>query len=122
MKTSLFQSNRFFYIFSAISFFLIFARTEAVTTARIATGFNNPLFAVSPPGDGRRLFIGEQNTGRIRILNLLTRQINGTDFLDINDLQSTGFEQGLLGMAFDPNYAENGYFYVNLTKYSIYYL
>jgi glucose/arabinose dehydrogenase len=39
----------------------------------------------------------------------------GTPFLDISSLVSTGFEQGLLGLAFDPNYAMNGRFYVSYT-------
>lgn len=85
-----------------------------VSTERIAAGFSRPLYAVSPSGDTERLFILEQHTGRIRILNLITRQVNTTDFLQIDGL-AAGNEQGLLGLAFDPNYAANGYFYVDVT-------
>jgi glucose/arabinose dehydrogenase len=95
-------------------FFFIFSGLQAVTTRRIATGFSRPLFAVSPAGDGQRLFVLEQHTGKIRILNLLTHQINAVDFLAITSL-ATGSEQGLLGLAFDPDYADNGFFYVNVT-------
>lgn len=95
-------------------FFLIFQSADAITTMRIATGFARPLYAVSPPGDAERLFIVEQHTGKIRILNLLTHQTNAVDFLDIDGI-ATGNEQGLLGLAFDPNYTDNGYFYVNVT-------
>lgn len=87
---------------------------EAITTVRIGTGFSNPVYAGSPPGDAERLFVLEQYTGKIRILDLLTRQTNATDFLELGGLAG-GFEQGLLGMAFDPDYAQNGYFYLNLT-------
>ena len=93
---------------------MTFDTTSAITTMRIATGLSNPVYAVAPPGDTERLFILEQHTGKIRILNLLIHQINGTDFLDIDGL-GTDFEQGLLGLAFDPNYADNGHFYVNVT-------
>lgn len=94
--------------------FAIFQFAQGITTVQIATGFARPLYAVSPPGDAERLFILEQHTGKIRILNLLTRQVNAVDFLQISGL-AVGGEQGLLGLAFDPDYALNGYFYVNVT-------
>lgn len=87
----------------------------ALEAVRIATGLNQPVYATSPPNDASRLFIAEQ-AGRIRILsggNLLT-----TPFLDITDRVSTGGEQGLLSVAFDPGYAANGRFYVNYTDLS----
>ena len=74
-------------------------------------GFNGPV-DIANAGDDR-LFIVEQD-GYIRILNT-----DGTSslFLDIDSkVKSTGGEQGLLGLAFDPNYAANGYFYVNYTN------
>ena len=81
---------------------------------RVGAGFSRPIFATSPVGDFDRLFVAEQHTGRIRILDPDTGTINATPFLDINSL-ATGNEQGLLGMAFDPDYATNGLFYVNVT-------
>lgn len=95
-------------------FFVIVPYAWGITTVRVGTGFSNPVYAVSPPGDTERLFILEQFSGRIRILNLVTRQTNAADFLVLTGLAG-GTEQGLLGMAFDPNYGDNGYFYVNLT-------
>ncbi len=74
-------------------------------------GFNSPV-DIANAGDSR-LFIVEQD-GYIRILNT-----DGTSslFLDIDSkVKSSGSEQGLLGLAFDPNYAVNGYFYVNYTN------
>jgi len=74
-------------------------------------GFNSPV-DIANAGDDR-LFIVEQD-GYIRILNT-----DGTSslFLDIDSkVKSSGSEQGLLGLAFDPNYAVNKYFYVNYTN------
>ncbi len=67
-------------------------------------------------GDGsNRIFVVEQ-AGVIRVLpNIDTIPAAGV-FMDIRDrVNSSGTEQGLLGLAFDPDFAENGYFYVNYT-------
>jgi len=80
---------------------------------RVASGLSQPLFVTAPTGDSGRLFIVQQN-GQIRILNLTTGTLNPTPFLTLTGL-ITGGEQGLLGMAFDPNYATNGKFYLNFT-------
>src|SRR5207245_9947554 len=79
---------------------------------RVASGLTQPLFVTAPPGDTGRLFIVQQN-GEIRILNLATGTLNSTAFLTLTGLTDTRGEQGLLGMAFDPNYATTGKFYVN---------
>jgi len=89
------------------------ASADSVGAERIATGLTNPLFVVAPPEDFDRLFILEKNTGEIKILDLLTGTINAKPFLDLE--VSTVQEQGLLGLAFDPDYRENGLFYVNYT-------
>ncbi len=80
---------------------------------RVASGLTQPLFVTAQPGDFGRLFIVQQN-GQIRILNLATGTLNSTPFLTLTGL-AAGAEQGLLGMAFDPNYAANGKFYLNFT-------
>ncbi|HKA16409.1 MAG TPA: PQQ-dependent sugar dehydrogenase [Myxococcota bacterium] len=88
---------------------------EARAIERIATGFALPVFLTEPPGDTSRVFIAEQHTGAIRILRLLDRVVVPTPFLTVSGV-STGIEQGLLGLAFDPGYATNGYFYVYYTN------
>ena len=91
-------------------------RAQTVPTLdaiRVASGLTQPLFVTAPPGDSGRLFILQQD-GRIRILNLATATLNATPFLTLTGLAAGG-EQGLLGMAFDPNYAANGKFYLNFT-------
>jgi len=86
-------------------------------TTRVASGLSSPIFVTAPPGDASRLFIAEQGSGgsaNIKILNLATNVVSPTPFLTISGL-ATGGEQGLLGLAFDPGYASNGKFYVNVT-------
>ncbi len=83
---------------------------------RIVGGFAVPTFATHAPGDMNRLFVGRIWNGDIRVLDLNNKSVLSEPFLSINDLPDPVFyEQGLLGMAFDPDYAINGYFYVNYT-------
>lgn len=92
-------------------------RTHAESTLsiqRVASGLSRPDFAAAPPGDTNRLFILEQHRGTIRILNLGSRTLESAPFLTLSGL-TTGNEQGLLGLAFHPDYASNGWFYVNYT-------
>lgn len=77
----------------------------------VADGLSEPLFLTSPAGDPR-LFVVEQ-TGAIRII--AGGRVLATPFLDLEDRVSGGNEQGLLGLAFDPSYASNGRFFINMT-------
>jgi glucose/arabinose dehydrogenase len=94
--------------------FAVSAHAQLITT-RVASGLAYPIYATAPVGDAERLFIVQQR-GQIRILDsgtLLTRP-----FLDIDPLvpNITGNdERGLLGLAFPPDYATSGYFYVYYT-------
>jgi hypothetical protein len=74
------------------------------------------MVAAYAPGDSNRLFVARVWDGDIRVVDLATRSMLTDPFLKINDLPSPlGNEQGLLGLAFDPDFATNGYFYVNST-------
>ncbi|QDT68262.1 Soluble aldose sugar dehydrogenase YliI precursor [Planctomycetes bacterium MalM25] len=74
------------------------------------------VFATAAPGRPDELFVLDQR-GLIQVLNLETGIFNSTPFLDIQGLvDDAGNEQGLLGLAFDPGYTTNGYFYVNYTR------
>ena len=93
------------------------AAAAGPTVVRVANGLNAPLFVTSAPGDPNQLFVVEQGSGGtadIKIMNLNNLSINPTPFLTISGI-ATGGEQGLLGLAFDPNYATNGQFYVDYT-------
>jgi len=74
--------------------------------------FREPVHLASPSGDSR-LFVVEQ-AGRIRVVKSGTTLPQS--FLDISERVRSGGEQGLLSMAFHPDYRRNGYFYVNFTN------
>jgi glucose/arabinose dehydrogenase len=78
------------------------ALAAGLNLAPVASGYDQPVFLTNA-GDSR-LFVVEK-TGRIKI-------VGGGTFLDISTMVSTVSEQGLLGLAFHPNYASNGRFYV----------
>jgi glucose/arabinose dehydrogenase len=90
------------------------APSTSLTTVRVASGLLRPLFVSAPPNDNSRLFVVLQD-GVIKLYK------NGSSapvtFLDISAITRSpadggGGEQGLLGLAFDPNYATNGRFFV----------
>lgn len=87
------------------------AQTPPFDLARVAGGFDAPLYVTAPAGDAR-LFVVEQ-TGAIRILD--DGAVLEAPFLDLSEHISSGGEQGLLGLAFHPDYATNGRFFVNFT-------
>jgi Ca2+-binding RTX toxin-like protein len=88
-----------------------------IVADRIASGLSSPVFGVSPPGDPDRMFVVEQHAGRIRILDLNAGTVATDPFLDLPDADlAHGNEQGLLGLAFHPDYAANGRFFVYLTN------
>ena len=85
---------------------------QTIALQPFATGFTSPLEITHPVND-TRLFV-VQKGGLIRILNS-NGTINSTPFLTVAGL-SSGSEQGLLGLAFHPNYATNGLFFINYTN------
>lgn len=99
----------FFYFFSVLT---LSAQVEhpVLEIEPIYTGFDDPVDLVNAGDGSKRLFVVEQG-GVIKIIQ------NGstlpTPFLDIDSLVLSGGERGLLGLAFHPNYASTGYFYIN---------
>ena len=83
-----------------------------LTTVRVASGLSSPVFVTHAPGDADRLFIVEQ-AGRIKVLK--NGVLLGTPFLDVDPLTTGGGERGLLGLAFHPDYQQNGYFFLYYT-------
>jgi glucose/arabinose dehydrogenase len=93
------------------------ASSAILSSVLVAPGLDRPLFVTAPPNDVSRLFILEQ-AGRIRIVR--GSEVLPTPFLDISAItaspENQGYEeQGLLGLAFDPGFATNGYFYIYST-------
>jgi len=86
--------------------------TLQVELVPVASGFASPL-DIQQAGDASgRLFVVEQG-GKIKIIQ--NGSVLGTPYLDISSLIVSGGEEGLLGLAFHPNFSTNGCFYVNYT-------
>jgi glucose/arabinose dehydrogenase len=87
-------------------------RTQALSLVHIAK-LNAPLYATAPAGATGKLYVVERLG---EIITLTNGQPAATPFLDISSLVTTSNEeQGLLSMAFDPDYAKNHRFYVDYT-------
>jgi glucose/arabinose dehydrogenase len=89
--------------------------TPPLAAALVVGGLESPLDVQAAPGDRTRLFVVEQ-AGRIRVVR--GGALVATPFLDIVSRVGSGGERGLLGLAFHPQYATNGRFYVNYTDRS----
>jgi glucose/arabinose dehydrogenase len=74
--------------------------------------FSDPVYLTSPPGDRSRQFVVEQGG---RVLVVRDGRTLRTPFLDIRGQVTAGGEQGLLSIAFAPDYASSGLFYVYFT-------
>lgn len=101
-------------LFSATLFSLL-SSAQTLSLQSFATGFTSAVEIAHPANDSR-LFVVQQG-GLIRIVNS-NGTVNATPFLNLSTLISTGSERGLLGLAFHPNYATNGLFFVNYTNTS----
>ncbi|MET0772016.1 MAG: PQQ-dependent sugar dehydrogenase [Candidatus Limnocylindrales bacterium] len=90
---------------------------QQVQLVQVASGLVDPI-NVANAGDGSgRIFVVER-TGTIRIVDA-DGNVLPDPFLDISGQVKTDFlEQGLLGLAFDPAYEDNGYFYVYYSDYA----
>ena len=79
-----------------------------------ALGFASPVFVTAPTDGTNRLFVVER-AGRIQVFpnDPAAASAAVEEFLDITDRVESGGEKGLLGLAFHPGYAQNGFFYVN---------
>ena len=74
--------------------------------------FSEPVYVAQPPGDDRDLYVVEKG-GVVKVVQ--DGKVRGKPFLDIGDQVSTSSEQGLLSIAFPPDYADTGVFYVDYT-------
>lgn len=112
------------HVFSAllICFAVTFANAATLEKELIASGLDQPIFLTYAPGDATRVFVLEQK-GLIRVIDISGQEpkLLSTPFLDLTGVANPGnpfySEQGLLGLAFHPNYQENGQFYVNYSSF-----
>jgi glucose/arabinose dehydrogenase len=90
------------------------ASPGGITLSRqqINVALTRPLFLTAPPGNTTRLFVVEKD-GVIKVIDRGAGTLIGT-FLDVTGSVSAAGEGGLLGLAFHPNYDQNGFFYINV--------
>jgi glucose/arabinose dehydrogenase len=88
------------------------AAETAFRRAVVMRGLDSPVQVVSTKSEPRRLYVVEQR-GTVRVVE--RSRLRPGFFLDVRNLVVSGGEQGLLGLAFDPNYAKNRLLYVNYT-------
>jgi hypothetical protein len=100
-------------LFALVGILSLQAQPGQLSMQPFSTGFTEPLF-VTHAGDDR-IFVVEK-AGKIYILNQQGVRI-ATPYLNIDPrVNSAASERGLLGLAFHPNYKQNGYLYVNYTN------
>jgi len=87
----------------------------ALEASRVASGLSSPVFVTAPPLEPDRLLIVER-AGRVVVLDLASGVIAPEPFLDLSGQVATAGEEGLLGLAFHPDFASNRRFYVYLSN------
>lgn len=109
-------------VVACLSFFLLLAgssplvaQTVQLVNAFPSLSFRQPVF-LTHSGDGsNRIFVVQQN-GLIEVFANDSTASTSTTFLDVSaKISSSDGEEGLLGLAFDPQFAQNGYFYIDYT-------
>src|SRR5687768_2025940 len=81
---------------------------ESFAVKKVASGLNRPTFVGVAPGDSRSLWVLEQ-VGRVVRLEDGRREV----IIDLSDEVKLGAEQGMLGIAFHPDYDRNGRLYLH---------
>lgn len=80
----------------------------------VADGLNQPLYASGVPGDDSRLMVVEKR-GTVRVV--LNGELQQTPFIDVSSMvRDEAPERGLLGLAFHPDHANNGLFYLHFSS------
>lgn len=81
----------------------------------LGSGLGKALFGLSPPGDPGTLLVVRQD-GLVQALDTASGAVAATPFLDLRGQIATASEQGLLGMAFHPDFARNGKVYAYVSN------
>jgi len=92
-----------------------FGAEAAFRRVVVARGLSEPVQVTGPRSEPRRLYVVEQR-GTIRLID--NGKLRNGFFLDMRSRTAAGGEQGLLGLAFDPQYSSNRFIYVNYTDTS----
>jgi glucose/arabinose dehydrogenase len=101
-------------LYIALALALTACATDASAQVQLSDvgDFSSAMHVTAPPGDSRRLFVVEQH-GTIRVVRDGVKLAE--PFLNIDPAVGSGGEEGLLSMAFAPDYATSGRFYVYYT-------
>jgi Ca2+-binding RTX toxin-like protein len=91
------------------------AAAASIIATRIATDLAKPIAAAAPPDGSGRLFILERD-GLLKVMDLATGTIAPTPALNLTGQIAIDGERGLLGLAFHPDFAANGRFFVFLSQ------
>ncbi len=91
------------------------AEPPALRSVLVCDGAQSPTWVGTPPNDASRLFVLEQRTALIRIFDRTAKKWKPNPVLAVSKVQSKENEQGLLGMAFHPQFAKNGFIYLYFT-------
>ncbi len=89
--------------------------TPSVTLQPFLTGLSSPVFLTNAKDGSNRLFVVQQG-GIIKVVQPGSNAVS--NFVDISSKLNAGGEQGLLGLTFHPQFASNGYFFLNYTRAS----
>ena len=105
------------YWLTIITYMFFFTTANAQLSLESAfpdLSFSSPVFLTNAGDSTDRIFVVEQ-AGRIKVFQNSSSVQSSKTFLDITDRVTSGGETGLLGLAFHPDYKNNGYFYVDYT-------
>lgn len=106
--------NRTSYLLATL--FLLCTYAKAVNLKPIVQGLDSPLWATSTAAAPNYLYILEKK-GKVRIFDTKANKLLSQPFIDISEkIKIKMNEQGLLGMAFCPNFPSSGNFYLNYTN------
>ncbi len=113
------QKSIFAAVFGALTLAAAAPADPHLAIVEVAGGLSRPLSVCYAPGDFSRLFIVQQRVdvqgvpyGQVKVLDLNTGKVLSDPFITVGPVVIEGGSAGLLGMAFDPDYANNGAFYL----------
>jgi glucose/arabinose dehydrogenase len=90
--------------------------TPSLKLTTVVSGLTNPTFVAAAPGDSTRLYVLER-AGAVRVVK--DGALSATPFLDLHaNVASLGDDDGLLGLAFHPAWAQNGRFFIQYSDLS----
>ena len=95
--------------FASLALLMATSSAQALDGQVVVSGLTAPLQLTAPVGDSRSFIV--EKGGLIKVLS--GGAVQATPFLDLSGQVATAGERGLLGLAFDPNFASNGRFYVD---------